>query len=622
MLRGAGDAPTVLQDLELRQFIERVKLRSPIEVSIGERVSVLKQRGSLYWACCPFHQEKTPSFAVDPRRGTWHCYGACGEGGDVIAFVERFDGLSFMEALRLLAQQCGEPFPERNTRRAVGAEAAMDARYELLGWANDVYRAAWRRPEGEGARAYMQKRGLSGLTLEAFGIGWAAENGQMLVGAAQRDKKALDGLVEAGLVRRAEGGRPYDFFRGRVLIPIRDRLGRVVGFGGRILGAELDGPKYVNSPETPLFHKGRLIFALDLAANAIRSTHQLLVVEGYTDVMAAHQAGWKNTVAVLGTATTEEHAALIRRTGARSVVLVFDGDEAGRKASTRALLGLLKLPVELRVAVLPEGRDPGDLLIDAAGSETFRACVEGAQEWFDWCLAGLRGLRGGELANAVEERFQLLAKLARPLERSARLAEMAQFLALPEADVRAQWQAFEAAQKGPVRPTAPTPVREPQPEPVRAPLSAHDARLERAYELLIGALLLDNSLVALHGHLVHGCPAGELEFLFVSLLELYERDESGAPIDASALLTALGDHPARARVVALQNAAAEAESAEILARDQARWIERTRAERELETLKGALGANGPDQADALERLHRELRAARVPASRAASVRIP
>jgi len=610
-----------LQDLELRQFIERVKARSPIEVSVGERVSALKQRGSLYWACCPFHQEKTPSFAVDPRRGTWHCYGACGEGGDVLAFVERFDGLSFMEALRLLAQQCGEPFPERtSSRRAVGAEAAMEARFELLRWANDVYRAALRRPEGEGARTYMRERGLAEPTLDAFGIGWAAESGQLLVGAAQRDKKALDGLVEAGLVRRAEGGRPYDFFRGRVLIPIRDRLGRVVGFGGRILGAGHDGPKYVNTPETPLFHKGRLIFGLDLAATAIRSAHQMLVVEGYTDVMAAHQAGWKNAVAVLGTATTEDHAALIRRTGARSVVLVFDGDEAGRKASTRALIGLLKLPVELRVAVLPEGRDPGDLLIDPAGSETFRACVEGAAEWFDWCLAGLRGLRGGELTNAVEERFQLLAKLSRPLERSARLGEMARFLALPEGDVRAQWQAFEAAQKGPVRPAAPTPAV--PPAPVRARLSAHDARLERAYELLLGALLLDNSLVSLHGGLVHGCPEGELEFLFLTLLELYERDESGAPIDASALLTALGDHPARARVVALQNAAAEAESAEVLARDQARWIERTRAEHELENLKSALSASGPDQADALERLHRELRAARVPASKAAPVRTP
>src|SRR6185436_16255735 len=234
-----------------------------------------------------------------------------------------------------------------------------------------TYRRALRGADAGAARAYLERRGLAEPVLEAFGIGWAGESGQVLVQAAQQEKKPLDWLREAGLVRSTDGGRHYDFFRGRVLIPIRARLGRVVGFGGRLLesaaageadaSTESRGPKYLNTPETPLFHKGRVIFGLDLAADTIRSTHQLLVVEGYTDVMAAHQAGWKNAVAVLGTATTDDHAALIRRSGARTVVLVFDGDEAGRKASLRGLVGLLKLPIELRVAVLPEGRDPGDL---------------------------------------------------------------------------------------------------------------------------------------------------------------------------------------------------------------------------------------------------------------------
>ena len=356
-----------MQDLEFRQFIERVKLRTPIEVVVGERVAALRSRGSLFWACCPFHQERTPSFAVDPRRGTWRCFGACGEGGDVLSFVERFDGLTFLEALRLLARQCGEELPERATRgRAQGTEAALEARLELLAWAAEIYRQAWSGPEGRGARSYMERRGLSNAVLDAFGIGWASENGLALLRAAERDKKPIDWLAEAGLLRRNDAGRTYDFFRGRVLIPIRDRLGWVVGFGGRLLGTEGDttGPKYLNTPETPYFHKGRLIFGLDLAARAIRSSHRLLVVEGYTDVMAAHQAGWQETVAVLGTATTEDNAALIRRSGARAVVLVFDGDEAGRKATMRALHGLLPLPLEFRVAVLPEDRDPGDLLIE------------------------------------------------------------------------------------------------------------------------------------------------------------------------------------------------------------------------------------------------------------------
>ena len=616
-----------MQDLEFRQFIERVKLRSPIEVVIGERISSLRRQGKLYWACCPFHQEKTPSFAVDPQRATWRCFGACGEGGDVLSFVERFDGLSFLEALQLLARQCGEEMPELRGR-AKGAEAALELRYELLRWAGEVYQRAWRGGEGAAARVYMKHRGLDDATLEAFGIGWASEAGHVLVDAAQRDKKPFELLAEAGLARRSEGGRAYDFFRGRVLIPIRDRLGRVVGFGGRVLSSagEASGPKYLNTPETPLFHKGRLIFGLDLAANAIRSTHQLLVVEGYTDVMAAHQAGWKNAVAVLGTATTDEHAALIRRTGARSVVLAFDGDEAGRKATQRALMGLLKLPLELRVAVLPEGRDPGDLLVDVDGARVFRACVEGAREWFDWCLEGLTGTRGSELANAVEERFQLLAQLVRPIERSARLGELARHLGLPEADVRAQWAAFERARRpaAAARPAAPelAAPRALERPAARGAASAdagsRERRDARAYALLFGALLLDNSLVPLYAHLAARAPEGDLALLFRTLLELYERDESGAPIDASALMTALSDHPARQRVVALQSEAQEAESAAILARDQARYIERARVERELEPLKNALGSDGGDEVAALERLHKELRAGRVPTPKASA----
>ncbi|HEX6881794.1 MAG TPA: DNA primase [Planctomycetota bacterium] len=605
-----------MQDLEFRQLIERVKLRSPIEVVVGERVSGLRQKGALYWACCPFHQEKTPSFCVDPRRGTWRCFGACGEGGDVLSFLERFDGLSFLEALRLLARQCGEELPERAVRgRARGAEAELEARFECLRWAAELYRQALRAPEGQAARAYLARRGLDPAVVESFGLGWAPEGGQTLVQASQRDKKPLEWLAEAGLVRRSEMGRVYDFFRGRVLIPIRDRLGRVVGFGGRLLDTPgtPEGPKYVNTPETPLFHKGRLVFALDLAAAAVRTTHRLILVEGYTDVMAAHQTGWRETVAVLGTATTPDHAALVRRSGARRVVLAFDGDAAGRKATQRALMGLLGLPVELCVAVLPEGRDPGDLLVEPAGRELFRACVDGAHEWFDWCLAGLTGLGASALASGVEECFALLAKLERPVERSARLAELARHLALPEADVRAQWATFERS----LRPARPNEERAsqasvPAVRPAR-PAAGPDERLEAAFASLIGALLLDNSLVPLYAHLAPQCPAGDLSVCFQTLLELYERDESGAPIGASALLSALGDHPARRRVVALETLAATAESPAVLARDQVRWLERAARASLLEAGKRALDApQGTPDPDLLARLHDELRAERVP----------
>jgi len=250
----------------------------------------------------------------------------------------------------------------------------------------------------------------------------------------------------------------------------------------------------------------------------------------------------------------------------------------------------------------------------------FRAAVEGAREWFDWCLEGLAGLRGSALSSAVEERFHLLLCLERPLDRSVRLAEMARFLALPEKDVRAQWDLFLRAQRPALRPPDPARVG-----PGRTDTALHGG-LERAYASLIGALLLDNSLVPLHAPLLADCPEGELALLFRTLLELYESDSSGAPIDASALMTALGDLPERARVAEIQARAETAESAEALARDNARVIEQARrnAELEAEILKVSLGQakSAQEEAELLQHLHQELRIGRVPSPKAASVHSP
>lgn len=608
-----------LNDLEFRQFIERVKLRAPIEVVVGERVGDLRRKGALHWARCPFHAEKTPSFAVDPRRGTWRCFGACGEGGDVLSFVERFDGLSFLDALRLLAQQVGEAFPEPKMRaRARGDEARTERRYDVLRWAAGHYRRAFQGAEGTSARSYMAHRGMGTEVVEAFGLGWAPDSGRFLVGLAETEGKPLEPLIEAGLVRRSESGRPYDFFRGRVLIPIRDRLGRTVGFGGRTLLTGPDaGPKYVNTPETPLFHKGRLIFGLDLAAPEVRRSGRLLIVEGYTDVMAAHQAGWTSATAVLGTATTQDHAALIRRTGARTVVLVFDGDAAGLKASERALAGLLRLPVELKVAVLPAGKDPGDMLVEESGRTEFARLVEGAVDWFDWSLTGLRGLRGAPLAQAVEQRFALLEQLENPVERASRLTEMASFLELPAEALRAQWERFARARRPAER--APEPLA--TPAPAKDPASSGlEKSVLRAYASLLGAFLVDNSLVSLHRQhaqpLLEQAPESDLAVFLRTFLDLYDNDTTGEPIDGSATLTALVDHPRRGLVLRLEERAREAESAEVLARENAGWLERRVRERELDDI--ARSVDGDADPETLARLHDQLRHGRVPTPDAAS----
>jgi DNA primase len=612
-----------LQDVEFRQLVEQVKLRSPIEAVVGERVSELRRRGALAWARCPFHEERTPSFAVDPRRGTWRCFGACGEGGDVIRFVERFDGVSFLDALRLLARSAGVEVPEMRLRRAENAsEDKLERLHDVLARAARLYSRNFWGDEGREARDYALGRGLSREVLEAFDVGWAPREGNPVLDGAKKSGVDVELLREVGLVKRSEDGRPYDFFRGRWMVPIRDRLGRVVGFGGRILPQDEArsgvAAKYVNTAETALFHKGRLIFGFDLAADAVRRSKHLVLVEGYTDVMAAHQAGHRNVAAVLGTATTEDHAALVRRSGAQRVTLLFDADAAGYKASRKGLLGLLSLGLDLRVATLPEGRDPCDVLVGNGGAEAFQRALDAARDWFDWSVDEVRGLAPAAEAQAVDELFLLLDRLAKPVERSLRLAELARALGIPEADLRAQWRDHETrSARVRAQPAAAKPTRATGPtNGAEAAGAARDGEA-RAFGALIGALLLDNSLIPLHAERLAACPAGDLRRIATLLLELHER-ASEEPIHAGTLLTELGDDPARHLVLDLEDEARRAESPQDLARDQELWLERRERERALVDLRAelarSLGARERDgtEDDVLRSLHQELRKVRVP----------
>ncbi len=602
-------SPKNLQDLEFRQLVERVKLRSPIESFVGDRVGDLRQRGALYWARCPFHEERTPSFAVDPRRGTWRCFGACGEGGDVISFVERFDGLSFLDALRLLAQAAGEEVPERKLRgrSSQGEERQRDEAFGAMEWAWGIYRRLLEGEAGARARTYLNERGLEPETVRTFRLGWAPEGGNPILDEARRRNVPEGLLVRLGLVKQGQG-RSYDFFHGRLLIPITDRLGRIAGFGGRVLPGAPEDPnrptaKYVNTPETPLFHKGRLIYGLHEASAAIRRGHHLILFEGYTDVMAAHQVGIEQACAVLGTSTTEDHAALIRRSGARRVTLVFDGDEAGRKATLRALGGLLPLGVEIDVVHLPQGTDPCDLLVRPGGREDFLGRLESARGWFDFALEDLRGQSGPQLTERVETVFQLLRRIDRPVEQDARIVEMARFLDVSPASVRQQWQQGER-RRGPVA-SSPAPAERPAPSSERA-----DPKLLRAYQSIVGALLVDNSLIPLYRESCADCPGEGLRRIVDTIFDLYENGDEETPVDSGLVMTALGDHPARDQVVMLEELARSAESPMRLASDQVRWMEKRAKEAELRRLKGLL--DGAPEEGLLENLYAQLREARVP----------
>jgi len=547
---------------EFRRAIEEIKLRAPIEDVVREHVPSLKKAGAVWKACCPFHDEKTPSFVVDPRRGTWHCFGACAEGGDQIAFVERFSGLGFLDALEVLAARTGVDVP-RGRGRGGERREADDPGYALLEGAARFYAERLAAPEGRAAREYLTGRGLSEATLADFGLGWAPAGGRELCGWARQGAAAgpaggpgssLDLLERCGLARRNESGHGYDFFRGRLVIPIRDERGRTVGFGARRLG-EGDGPKYINTPETPYFKKGRLVYGFDKALAEARKARHLILVEGYTDVMAAHQVGLRRVGAVLGTSTGTDHAGLLRRCGARRIHLVFDGDEAGTLAARRALAGLLPLEVELSVVRLPIGEDPCDLLL-REGAEAFLARIEAAPDWFEVLCGELEGRRGAELSQGVDELLELLQHVPRPVHRRSLVQELADRLGVGIETLREQWRSGARGRRRPAPATPPATAPEPSPDG-EAP-GEPEARVLQAFRGLVGAVLLDPSLVPLVRPLADECQDVGLSRILEVVLGMYE--DLDAVIDPSSVLTVLGDHPARKQVAGLAEHAGRAAS--------------------------------------------------------------
>jgi DNA primase len=348
-----------------------VKSKLSVVDVVGESVS-LKKAGTTYKGLCPFHGEKTPSFVVTPARESWHCFG-CGKGGDIFSFVMERDGLSFPEALRTLATKAGVEIDERTKR-----EDARRARLRgVLDTAIAFYHAVLTRSKaGEPALAYLRARGFSDDTIEAFQLGWAPAGWDVMARQlqAKRDIRP-DELVEVGLASPSQRGRGViDKFRARVLFPIRDQNGHAVGLGGRLLEGE--GPKYLNSPATPLFDKSRTLYLIDKAKGPIRKGGQAVIVEGYTDALMAHQAGFDNVVASLGTALTPNQIGLLTRYANR-IALAYDVDAAGEKAGTlgvTALTGLIgqlqrddsgvKLE-DVRVVRLPDGKDPDEVIREA-----------------------------------------------------------------------------------------------------------------------------------------------------------------------------------------------------------------------------------------------------------------
>ena len=403
-------------------FLEELRARTPLAAIIGRRVK-LSRSGRNWKGCCPFHNEKSPSFYV--YEDGYHCFG-CGAHGDAVSFVMQSQGLQFREAVETLAGEAGLEVPKASPEAAVVEQRRTDLQ-QVMEIAASLYQHRLGQPEGAKALAYLRGRGLSDDTIASFGLGWSGEGRGQLASVLAKHDVRPEQLLEAGLLRESEDGRaPYELFFNRVMFPIRDRQGRIISFGGRIMG---DGqPKYVNGPETSLFSKRRNLFALDRARLASRQGKVVVVVEGYMDAISLHQAGFTGAVAPLGTALTEEQLSELWRISPMPV-LCFDGDAAGQRAALRAAevaLPQLTADRSLKLARVPVGEDP-DTLVRKQGAAAFQRVLDEAQPisliLYDLLAAGVgptpeqrAGLRARleDAAGKVEDKF-LGAELRREM---------------------------------------------------------------------------------------------------------------------------------------------------------------------------------------------------------------
>jgi DNA primase len=431
-----------------------IKSKLPVIDVVGETVA-LKRAGTVYKGLCPFHAEKTPSFIATPDRETWHCFG-CGEHGDIFTFVMRRDGLEFREALERLAEKAGVELSERTAREDRRRKRLREALEAAIAFYRQVLLQAH---QAERARTYLLvERAFTEETLERFGIGYALNNWEALT-KRLRAKGFTDAeLTDAGLASPSNRGGVYDRFRGRIIIPIRDASGRPIGLGGRIMPG-VEGPKYLNSPATALFDKSRTLYGVDLAKASIRREKLAVIVEGYTDVMAAHQAGFTNVVASLGTALTAGQVELANRY-ADAVALAYDVDLAGEAATQRGLVEELQGVVsKVRVIRIPSGKDPDELI--RTDPDGWRASVADAQELLPYFMeraAGEVDMRQAQGRSAYTRRMlDLLRRLPDRIEQDSYVPQLARLAGIDERVLRDEL------------------TRGPRPMPVRPAGDAEDA---------------------------------------------------------------------------------------------------------------------------------------------------
>ncbi|MBA2132378.1 DNA primase [Capillibacterium thermochitinicola] len=424
------------------KIISDVKENNDIVAVVSEYVN-LKQSGRSFTGLCPFHSEKTPSFTVSREKQLFYCFG-CGAGGDVLSFIMRIENLSFGAALRFLAERANMRLPEfEPSPTGQKQKEERERLYRLNAFAAEFYKKIlWQTKTGEKAVAYLEARGITRATAEKFGLGYAPPQWRALVGLFRKKGVPLDEAEKAGLVCGGAEGY-YDRFRDRLLFPITDPRGRVIGFGGRILGE--GQPKYLNSPETVLYQKSRSLYGLAEAREGIRRQGRVIIVEGYMDVIQAHQHGIDEVVASSGTALTPEQVRLLKRYSDK-VFIAYDADAAGEAATIRGLDLLAAAGAEVRVVRLPAGEDP-DSLLKKEGAAGFRRYVAESVDLFTFKLAYI--LEKADLATptgkaqAVQRVFPLLTQMQNEIAREAYLKQTAAAVGVSEASIYDQWRIYK-----------------------------------------------------------------------------------------------------------------------------------------------------------------------------------
>ncbi len=413
--------------------IDEVKQRIDIVDVVGQYTKLTKA-GRTFRALCPFHSEKNPSFFVYPEQQSWHCFGACNTGGDVFSFVMKKQGIDFGEALRLLAQRAGVTIPSKF--EPGGESKERQKLYELSEAAAQYFHSQLNSAAAKKAKAYLLKRGLSEKTIADFQLGYSPDKWEALKQHLINKGYTEAELLSAGLIAEGEGGKSHDRFRNRLIFPIPDSRGRITGFGARVLDDSL--PKYVNSPQTPLFDKSGTLYGINLAKDAIRQQDLAIIVEGYMDVITAHQNGFSNVVASMGTSVTEKQVSILKKLS-KNTAFALDADAAGNEATLRAVGYENTLDAEVKVIIMPRGQDPDNVIKEDA--KAWQKLIEEALPIVDYTFnmvtAELDLTKASGKSQAVDKLLPIVAEIKNPIRQAHYLQKLAQLLKVSEKSIEA-----------------------------------------------------------------------------------------------------------------------------------------------------------------------------------------